>query len=227
MAILDIEFEWPVATAGYVLQEREGENVFLATKTAPGPSFIVTEIVPVGRATNRKVPLATNRELYLQFAELEDNPAAFVEFATAWGLLTAWGLPGNTERGERGTTGGELVGTWSDAVARLKSAVAVAQRDPDKLVDFAGRAEPALVARLVRTGRARPSLRVTPRSLLHGLWLQLYEAVSLNTEIKNCDRCGRWFERGAETDRGRKARFCSDTCRFGFHNERRSAREPA
>jgi hypothetical protein len=219
VAILDIEFEWPVAITGYTLRRREGRITLLSAPGIPGSQYHVEEIVPLGTETRRTRPLALNRELYLRFADLEDKPAAFVNFATAWGILTQFGIE----------HGAESVGDWSRHLRLFKSAVALAQSDPRSLVHFepegpGTRMEPGLVARLVWTGRV--SLRITPRSLLHALWLQLYQAVTQGSEVKSCDRCGRWFERGAGTERGRKARFCSDTCRFGFHNERRKGGSP-
>ena len=79
---------------------------------------------------------------------------------------------------------------------------------------------PWLHIELVERG-GQPGIAFVPDSLLSAIDLQFYQAISGMTEIKACEHCGTWFERGPGRDRRGKSRFCSDSCRFKFHNARR------
>lgn len=242
LSILDIEFEWPVASCGYVVREvspapREqpqqpseyrsfGLWKVLYTPPPslfdqqPGGLFIVPRCAETDFCIKR--PLALNPNLYLQFARLDDDPKAFADFATSWGYLFGWSYKQKE---------GESVFTWREEHRLLRQALEWAELDPRHLLHFdaiepesgGSRVAPGLNATPTWTGKL--SLRFRPASLVGALWLQFMQAVTQGGEIRSCDQCGTWFERGPGTARGRKARFCSDVCRFGFHNQRRTKRD--
>jgi hypothetical protein len=223
MSILDIEFRWPVASCGYVVREvAAGPDYDRAPLLSSSPSARPGGVYIAARCPSAemqlKQPLLLNPTLYLQFADLTDQPSAFADFATSWGLLFD---------GSYSQPDGESVYLWHKHRQILRQALELSERDPRHLLHFqpegpGTRIEPDLTPTLV-WAEGRLALRLTPRGLMHALWLQFFQHMTQGKgEIKSCDRCGAWFERGTGTDRGRKARFCSDACRFGFHNERRS-----
>jgi hypothetical protein len=65
-------------------------------------------------------------------------------------------------------------------------------------------------------------LRVSPRSLLDALWLQLGQKLSDGGVIRQCEQCGGWFEAGPGSGRRSDAKFCSDEHRVIFNSRRRS-----
>ncbi|MGD9618219.1 MAG: hypothetical protein AB7H90_23980 [Alphaproteobacteria bacterium] len=207
MSILDIEFEWPVASCGYVVREvqpvpqertqrpSEYRQVgFLQVPVIPPPSllneqsgglFIVPRCAEADFCTKR--PLALNPSLYLQFARLNDDPKAFADFATSWGYLFGWSY--NQKEGES-------VFRWREERRLLRQALEWAERDPRNLLHFAAiepesggqRIAPRLSATLTWTGKL--SLRFRLASLVGALWLQFMQVVTQGGEIKSCDQCG-------------------------------------
>jgi hypothetical protein len=223
LSILDIEFEWPVATCGYIVRKVRLEP---RAPTAPPIPLLAQPVSGLfitprcAEPTFRTVrPLAMNPNLYLQFAHLDDDPNAFADFATSWGFLFGWSYKQSE---------GEDVYTWREERRLLRRAFEVAEFDPRGLLHFAAvepedgerKIAPPLRTTLVWTGKL--ALRLRPPTLVAAMWLQFLQAMTQGGEIKSCDHCGAWFERGPGTERGRKARFCSDVCRFGFHNQRRT-----
>jgi hypothetical protein len=237
MATIDVDFEWPVAVGGYEVCDygaRPGPPTLLAPSSAlikiaalaaggiaasEPPSDLVrvgpwgTHLVPCGATLRWHQPLAFHPFLFMQFATLDQRAAACAEFASNFGLLLT--------RGE----GTEDVEIWFHHIGRFRRLVDLWQSGPP--VAVLTRSEPddlreaAIGAKLVwRDGR--PGLSMTPDTLISALRLQFMQAIADMREIKSCDQCGRWFERGPGKDRRGKSRFCSDACRFGFHNERRS-----
>jgi hypothetical protein len=70
------------------------------------------------------------------------------------------------------------------------------------------------------TGAVR--VRLVPRDLLGGLWLQLALKLSGQTALRACLHCGRYFEAGVGTARRADAKFCSDDHRIAFNSLKRS-----
>jgi hypothetical protein len=63
-----------------------------------------------------------------------------------------------------------------------------------------------------------------PATLLDALWLQLGQAISGGTQVKQCEYCGDWFPVGGK---GRRivARFCSQEHSTKFFSEERTRKK--
>ena len=231
MATLDIEFLWPVAVAGYEIKEIDQGGL-------PGPYLVAR-----GAEQRWQNPVAFHPALFRQFADLPLAPpdkamAAFIDFASKFGLLLgpysrmvaqnrgADRPPIYSIFGDEEPYHLDRVELWLTHVRRLRRLVSEWDRalraGDDARPDYRDLLpRPTLFVDLVdRAGR--PSLSFRPGSLLSAIDLQFYQAVTGTIELKACEHCGQWFERGLGTDRGRKARFCSDQCRFGFNNDKRA-----
>lgn len=65
-------------------------------------------------------------------------------------------------------------------------------------------------------------LKLVPKGLLIGLWVQLAWTIAGNRRHRQCRDCGSWFEIAKDED-GRTARrqFCDDACKVRDHRRRR------
>ena len=79
------------------------------------------------------------------------------------------------------------------------------------------------------TDRDRFELRLTPRSLLGALWMQLALALTDEKSFHECEVCSHVIEISKDTTGARTdARFCSDACRAQAYRDRKKrARELA
>jgi hypothetical protein len=69
-----------------------------------------------------------------------------------------------------------------------------------------------------------PSIRLRPDSTLSALFYCAAEMIARGITAHACDKCGTRFLGGGERSRNKKradSRFCSDACRYDYHNERR------
>jgi hypothetical protein len=70
----------------------------------------------------------------------------------------------------------------------------------------------------------RPSIRLHPNMPLSALLYCAAQMIARGITVHACDNCGTPFLGGGERSRNKKrarSRFCSDTCRYEYHNERR------
>jgi hypothetical protein len=65
-------------------------------------------------------------------------------------------------------------------------------------------------------------LKITPKTLMQGLWVQLARKLSSKTIIRTCRYCGSTFEAGAGSKRRADATFCSREHSIRFHSLNRS-----
>jgi hypothetical protein len=220
MPKLDIEFAWPVAVAGYEPKDFPGAGTFLVAR---------------GDEERWDNPVAFNPALFRQFAALPETPAACADFASKFGLLFGVGLQqiSSVNRGrDRPPVRSfveddrDSIDEWIEQIRRFRRLVndwdraRSAGEDPrPNLLNLLP--PPALIVRLVdREGK--PSLSLSPDCLLSAMDLQFYQAVAGMTELRACEQCGTWFECGTGGGRRIVSRFCSNRCRFNFHNDRRS-----
>jgi hypothetical protein len=225
MPKLDIEFAWPVALAGYAINkiahpDKSGSGLFLVAQ---------------GDEMRWRNPLAENPVLFRRFALLPDTAAACIEFANEYGLLFGVDYreiePVDRARLEDPSRPAffefdrDSIDEWSRQIRRLQRLVerwdrarAAGESTAPYWEDLR---RPQLTVDLVlRSGR--PGICLQPDCLLSGIDLQFYQAVAGMTELRACEQCGDWFECGPGGGRRTVSRFCSDRCRFNFHNERRS-----
>jgi hypothetical protein len=212
MAIVDIDFEWPVAVGGYEVHDYgpRSDEPTLLTADLSG-----LHLDPKSSELERRRPLADEPYLFLLFADTAQHADGAREFASRFGLLLGT---------LRNPAGGEAVWLWLRHIQRFRLLVDIWQSgnpaellwqvDPDDL-------RPASIAGGLSWREGRPRLALRPNSLLSAMRLQFFQAVAELKEIKACDGCGKWFERGPGKARRAKSRFCSDQCRFDFHNARK------
>jgi hypothetical protein len=224
MAKLDINFVWHTAAGGYRAEPVAMRSTILTGAADAERSFDRLFLVPVTSEQRQVEPIALHNALYLELAMAAETPEACAEFASRFGLL---------RRDYAGSR--EPVDFWLRQIGALREAVEIALVDPMKVHFFIPsepgsepRAplpdvpyRPLLRAWPVPAGGGQTVLQMRPVSLIDALWLQFLHSLSEDREIASCARCGAWFERGTGTDRGRKARYCTDKCRVSFHNERR------
>lgn len=217
MPAIEIDFEWPVDDAGYEVVTPEGPRpsfVIMGT----GSSTLPPQIRRKGRGRARRHrPLEINPVLFRQFAELGDDPKAFVEFASGFGLLF------HHEDGE-----GDSVSDWRDEVKKMKTACRLwGQHSKTLFSDKYLHQGLATISAVLRPAPpdGRPVLKLVPHSLRSAMWLQFAQFVSSDRKLRACDRCGAWFEVGSGGKRV-TSRFCSDRHRDEFHNaEKRGSRK--
>jgi hypothetical protein len=65
-------------------------------------------------------------------------------------------------------------------------------------------------------------LKIEPRSLLAGLWMQLARKLTQRTIVRTCRYCGSIFEAGAGSKRRSDATFCCAEHSVRFHSLKRS-----
>lgn len=71
------------------------------------------------------------------------------------------------------------------------------------------------------------SMQLSPVDTGSALMYHAAQMVTNGTKLQNCEQCGSPFPSGGDARGGggkrrRDARFCSDECRYGYHNEARS-----
>ena len=81
--------------------------------------------------------------------------------------------------------------------------------------------EAAVHARVLFSDRTSSfALYIVPHGLLGGMWLQCARAITVNTQLRACGDCGKWFELSLEGKR-RQSRYCSPKCRLAAHRHRK------
>ena len=107
--------------------------------------------------------------------------------------------------------------TLADSVSRRL------QGKPDGLLPALGGAAATLQW---DSGSMTFGLRFAPTSLLAALWLQFASALTEQKQYRECMRCKRPVEiAGGRGGRRSQTKFCSDKCRYTFHNENAALRK--
>ena len=225
---MDIDFTWPVPTEGFWVDQRPADD--------GGSPRIVLE----PRGENRwQSPLSGRPALFRQFAALdEETPQAVADFASRYGWLFPprlaavfpMELPGlqesyrNLASIEHPGDGVEDLAAWRREIRRVRRLVAELDEATVKgerlRPPWKDLRSPGLVAELVDRG-GLPAIELRPDCLISALDLLFYRVIVGLSEIRACDQCGTWFECGPGKGRRGKSRFCSDKCRFDFHNARK------
>lgn len=68
-----------------------------------------------------------------------------------------------------------------------------------------------------------PALRISPKSLIGAIWLQLAEAADRSYAALRCPRCEKWFSRNPKS-KSRKHKYCSTACRMAMYRRGVKAR---
>ncbi|MBT3787136.1 MAG: hypothetical protein HOF94_02070 [Alphaproteobacteria bacterium] len=69
----------------------------------------------------------------------------------------------------------------------------------------------------VLPGTNKPVMYLSPENLQSCIWIQFLQAVTNDTQLKQCAACPTWFSYGTGTGRRRSAQYCSDSCRKVSH----------
>jgi hypothetical protein len=159
-------------------------------------------------------PLKHFPELYARFANLGDDPREWLDFAGNFGRLS-WSDRDDFYEWRSGiTTMRSFASPWKSSA---KDLAALLWRNPEwRLTRLETRLRPA-----TRSGPIR--LVMTPESLHSALRLQFGLAVASGRSIGSCERCGRWFETGAGSERKLGAKYCSTACRVTFNNAKKGS----
>jgi hypothetical protein len=217
MPLLDLDFEWPVDSSGYRVEARR-------FRAGGGKTIVQDWIVPKGGRIERRQPFAYNSMLYADFAALAETPAACLGFAAEHGLLGLTRYPGVSGLVRSKEDEGESLSHWFGLIRTLRAQMEMWRSDPKKLVAGGPRdlAIADIAARLVPGPRGGwPLLRLLPTTLYGAMELQLALSISSGADLRACRNCGTLFEAGGDSERTRKAQFCSDRCRMQHHYEER------
>jgi hypothetical protein len=228
MALLFIDFPWRKDAAGYRLVDAEPPK---PERTAVDPSsgrrrhLTILErdpgkplrIVPKGGKREQYQPLIRFPELYKAFASLRE-PNDVLRFVQNYGPLTHDGL--EPSRGEDVELVLGLAGKFRVWLDRGRGGrKQVANWIGTQELTFAN-----LQASLVAGPSGELRLRVAPRNLLGGLWLQLAQALAGGARIRECQHCGCWFETGPGTGRRLDAMYCSTQHQIDYNSLNRRGR---
>ncbi|MBM3531158.1 MAG: hypothetical protein FJX62_24040 [Alphaproteobacteria bacterium] len=202
-----IDFEWPIAKSYRIVSYPPAPVVpgrVTLTGNPHGP-----HIKPDGPVIMKR-PLEVWPDLYLQFAKLEPTPENCVKFARKFGQLGTY----------RENADEESISDWQYHAAQfklLKKMVDGRKLTPQSSDDF----RLADIDLRLRPRRGQLKLALVPRSLLTAMKLQFAQRVSSGASVRTCEHCGVWFEAGIGTDRRADAKFCCDSHRYDFNNQRK------
>jgi hypothetical protein len=225
--LLNIDFEWWSDDAGYDYVSAEPGWVamspldkltssgLLGGKNGERPDRIIRR----GGKLIAYRPFEKVNGLYRIFANKGTTVAGLLEFIHRFGPLTQGGLDA--------TIGDEVPFLVNHASAMA----ALLAYSPEGRVSYLSQFEKGLswtridVGLVVNPFTEKPQITLKPSWLLHGLWLELGQALSGDISIKNCAHCGGLFEVGPGTGRREDAKFCCDDHRILFNSRKRKQRE--
>jgi hypothetical protein len=153
--------------------------------------------------------------LFRIFANKARTPAGVLDFIAKFGPLTGDGL--NPKRGE----------PVSDVIKHASSMYELLTlRSGKRLASKIG----PLGVQLTKINVSLVGDRITEslklqlwaETLIEGLWLQFWQALSGGATIEQCLHCSDLFETALGTGRRLGAKFCSDNHRIAFNSRKRS-----
>jgi hypothetical protein len=171
------------------------------------------KIRQIGRGVQQYSPLK-NKQLFLDFAQLDGSPGSCVSFAETWGLLST---------PARAASSFEELHVWRREIKRMLTYIRMLPRVV-KIANSRGTyARVAKIDVLLVPGSApgsAPVLVMEPGTLLEAMNLQLALYVSGGNSLLTCQECHKTFQAGRGVKRS-IAKFCGDECRNRYHNKRR------
>ena len=228
MALLFIDFEWWRCPKGYRLAPaeapRKSEPVMHPVFGRPVPVSLLggdpgkpQRVVPIdGRRVGYR-PLERFGVLYRAFGYI-NTPDAVLNFIGNYGPLTQNGLyPSHGADVEFVLDQAQMFRSYLEAGLKRRKSLA-------EQIGLEGQKFANLEALITTDASGTLHLRILPRTLLGGLWLQLAQTLAGDMEIRRCGHCRKWFEAGVGTERRLDAKFCSDEHRIEFNSRKRSKR---
>jgi hypothetical protein len=180
---------------------------------------------------------------------LKNNPAAFMEYGaastcaqTALAFVNKYGIPGldlcdgfshtpvsvPLEKIQRSASRmAEAIRIWNEAKQSGNYEELVGFKflerfdDPDLLI-FSGEVK---IDIRKRHGGGPPFFAISPINLTAALWVQFAQAITNQTQLKQCAICPSWFAFGTGFGRRKSSHYCSDKCRKAAHRKRIKALE--
>jgi hypothetical protein len=228
MPLLLINFEWWKDSKGYRLVEAEpGRRPQRFTHPVFGHEVEESglardwgkpqRVVPRGGKRIPHRPLDKFSDLFKSFSKIKTSEDV-LHFIQEFGPLTVDGLsPDHGENVESVVQYAHAFDKW------LRSTSVRGRKQLASWIGSEGQKFANLEASLVADSPGVIHLRVTPKSLLGGLWLQLAQNLASGTDIRTCEHCGEWFEVGPQAGRRLDSRFCKDEHRILHNSLKRSA----
>jgi hypothetical protein len=219
-------FAWPVAEAGYDLDDRNVEN-------GGGPATVTMRRGPV-----RYYRPLEHEALWRKFAEecAAASDAKILGFVQRYGLLAAKPAPSILDRHldqdyePPVSAESEEVPSITDTAYLLALIAQHLDRDERdaaaNLLRRYGRAGFEVTVAPAPSNGRRPQVAFVPASLRDVLLLQAAEAIAERHEFRRCrnERCAEWFRIGGlDSDRHRitkRREFCSTRCRVAAADAR-------
>ncbi len=193
-----------------------------------------TFIVPKGGRKLRYRPSDQYPGLFREFADAQPTPAGAIQFANKYGLLgfddRLFLAPGSFINAEEPmwTAMLQSLPYWRAATDHFREVVELweagqAKGNLDPLIDRLNLSSPATPKLwLEKTNDAgRPTMFLQPATLWDGMWLQFYQAITGNVQLRRCAECPTWFPYGSGTGRRKSGHYCSDRCRKTAHRRRK------
>ncbi len=154
-------------------------------------------------------PLDEGRPIFREFADIKKTPKGLLDFIDKYGLLI-------------GSAGYDAVSEMLQAASDMNHLLKgnnIRNMDIQSI---------RLDSKLSFDFDGNPTLILSPKSLLNGLWLQLGNFLADGrTSVQECGLCHTLFETGPGTGRRLDAKFCSDQHRIAFNSQRQTQKEPA
>jgi hypothetical protein len=181
---------------------------------SPGYEHKGGKIHEIGRAHEPIKPLEIRDVLFRDFAQLDGSSRACVGFAHRWGFLKVQQF--DRERAES-------LAEWRREIESMKWWIAMIERDTGMPFGRAASSIGATAGVFLQVGGApSPSVVLRPTTLIDAMRLQMALFFAGGNQFSTCVQCGRSFAIGEA--RRSDAKFCSDTCRFRYHNKRRAGK---
>jgi hypothetical protein len=211
--LLFIDFEWWKDSAGYRVIETQARKIPSAENLLSNIPK-AARVVPNGGELVSYLPLARSREgLFRVFADIK-SPNDVLRFIVNYGPLTEAGL--QTDRGEE-------IPLVLEHAASFRSCFGETKETRKHLAKWIGNGRTfANLEASLRVDRTSVRLRIVPKNLLSGLWLQLAKNLAGGMERRFCRQCSKLFEAGKGTGRRLDAKFCSDEHRRLYNSLNRS-----
>jgi hypothetical protein len=194
---INVDFDW------YRVFSKDG---------SAGYEYKGGKIHEVGRGIEPIKPLDIRGELFLDFARLDGSPSACVVFASRWGFLKLQRF--DPERAEP-------LALWRSEINSMKRWIFLIG---DKTAPR-GRSLSSIGTStnvFLQFGSPHPSLVLQPAGLIDAMRLQMAKFFSGGNELATCTECTELFAIGSA--KRADAKFCSDSCRFRYHNKRRAGK---
>ncbi len=223
-------FTWQVDQLGYDLKYRHREP-------EPGRRALILgeivgwHLVRKGGPLREYWPLDDHPGLFRQFANLPEDlspedqstePKDLLAFANEFGLL---GYMSGTFTSKSEPPDSEDLHSWQgyihsfrlmvDAIEDGREQAACDAFDTDIRPRMTVRVEPGPF------GSRRPSLHVTPLTLVGALWLQVAGQLTQGLEFRKCKQCPTHFPVGTGTRFRMTKIFCSDRCRVAWNRQKK------